>query len=141
MKLTDVPEDFRSNYVLSAEQAKAMKVAYIVPSTNDCDGHQLPQLALNIKGLYDGDVVKLKHPTTGEEFIVRRTEVMTKSGQDIVQEWETQEFRKEIDQVRHTVDMHQAAHILGLPPGGAVSAKLNKAHRLGILTPGWFKPA
>lgn len=139
MKLTDVPEDFRSKYVLSPEQAKAMRVAYIVPSTNDCNGHQMPQMALNVKGLYDVDVVKLKHPTTGEEFIVRRTEVMTKSGQDIIYEWETHEFRKEIDQVGHTTDMNEAAKILNLPPGGAVAAKLYKAHRLGIPTPEWFQ--
>lgn len=141
MKLTDVPEDFRSQFIPTLDQIKAMKFAYIIPATNDCAGHQLPQLVLNIKGLYDGDVVKLKHPTTGEEFIVRRSEVMTKSGQDIVHEWQLDAFRKRIDQVRHTTTMKEAANILNLPAGGAVAAKLNKAYRLGIPVPGWFVPA
>lgn len=140
MKLTDVPEDFRSRYILKPEQVRELGFAYIIP-TNDCNGNQMPQMALKLSGLYTGDIVKLKHPNTGEEFIVRRTEVMTKSGQDIVHEFETVEFRKEIHQVMHTEDMRQAAFALGLPPGGAVAAKLNKAHRLGIITPGWFKPA
>jgi len=136
MKLHEVPEHFRSQYVLQPEQLETQRFGFLF-SKNDCNGHAMPRGQLRIKGAYPNDIVKLKSES-GEEFIVRRTEVMTKHSRDIVHEWLIEEFRKSIEPALGAKDQATAAMLMDIPQV-AVHSKLRKAQRLGFPVPSWFK--
>jgi len=135
MKLHEVPEHFRSQYVLQPEQLETQRFGFLFPK-NDCHGHAMPRGQLRIKGAYPNDIVKLKSEN-GEEFIVRRTEVMTKHSREIVYEWLLEEFRKSLEPAMIAKDKTEAANALRIPIV-ALWMKLSKAKRLGLPVPSWF---
>jgi len=136
MKLHEVPEHFRSQYVLQPEQLEVQRFGFLFPN-KDCHGRAMPRGQLRIKRVYPNDIVKLKSDD-GEEFIVRRTEVMTKHGREIVHEWLIEKFRKSIEPAMVAKDKTEAANALRIPVV-ALWMKLGKAKRLGFPVPSWFK--
>ena len=148
MKLAEVPKSFREKFVLPPQgldaRGKERATVFISPEVTDSRG-SFPSSPMRLIGAYPGDIVKLKE-NNGKEFILHRWEILISSARDIIKKWQSELFEKEadefkryIDQVRHTENMEQAAKILNRPPGGAVWAKLNKARNRGIPVPAWFK--
>lgn len=135
MKLTDVPESFRSQFILTHSRINESPL-YISPSVEDCNGHDFPRGPLKLKGVYAGDIVKLM-AGNGECFIVRMAEVLTMQGGEIVHEYLVEEFRKEMEPALSAKDLATAAMLMELP-AVAVHSKLRKAQRLGFPVPSWF---
>jgi len=141
MKLIAVPEDFRSQFTLPAdglnERVKNRATVYIPDNVVDSRGIRFPIGPMRLIGAYANDIVKVR-AGNGEEFILRRQQVLAVHRREIVHAWLLELFKKQMEPLVASKDLNHAAFLADLPPV-AVWSKLNKARKYGIPVPAWFK--